>query len=171
MNLFLVLFFFLFTNFAFADDRKSFFKDRDFSVYFLSWTKHINSDNKTEGFKNYAFMAGVSIDDARKMKLIFGSLKNSFDNRCTMIGISRDWVKLSNNFDFVGIYAYVGEIPFTRCEHCGDDGTYKSIKKHFNVGFAPYIWHGIRYRATNHLSINAGILFPNIVSASLELRF
>jgi len=171
---------FLYPVFALADsnlikDSKSekFFKDHDISLYGVSWTKHFinESPDKIEGFKNQLVMVGISIDDAKKTKFVLGTLKNSYDNNCFVIGASRDWIKINKYLDFVGTYGYVGEIPGIGFKHCGDDGIYRSFEKVLGVGFAPYLWHGIRYSPVNYFAADVGVIFPGVIAAMLEFKF
>ncbi len=164
---------------SFAEEKineKSFFKDRDFSVYFGSFVRHsLNPLDKsyqgTDGFKNYAVMVGVSIDDEKKTKIIAGTLLNSFHDRCAVLGVARDWMKLRDDLHFVGIYAYAGYAPFGGCQNCANKGAYEDIKKQYHIAAAPYIWHGLRYDVTKRFSVNAGILVPGFLSATMEWRF
>lgn len=107
----------------------------------------------------------------KKTKFVLGALKNSYDKNCSLIGVSRDWTEINKYFDFVGIYGYVGEIPGIGFKHCGDDGIYKLFEKISGVGFAPYLWHGIRYSPVNYFAANVGVIFPGIITAMLEFKF
>lgn len=174
--LFTIAIFLLIIDISLAEEKineKNFFKDRDVSLYFGSFMRHSlkKSYHGTENFKNYAVMLGVSIDDEKKTKVIAGTLLNSFNDRCAVLGIARDWIKLRDNLHFVGMYAYVGYAPFGGCQNCANKGAYEDIKKQFHIAAAPYIWHGLRYDVTNHFSVNAGILVPGFVSATMEWKF
>lgn len=177
---------FLYPVFVFADSNvikdsqsekffgEKFFRDHDISLYGVSWTKHLiySEPAKTERFENQLWMVGISIDEEKKTKFLLGTLKNSYNKNCALVGLSKDWVEINQHFNFVGMYGYVGELPggFT---HCGDDGIYRSFEKTLGVGFAPYIWHGIRYspKSANYFAANVGIIFPGIIAAVLEFKF
>lgn len=180
MKLVIIVLLCLFNNISYAEvnekntnKMKEFLKEHDFSIHTLSWTKHyINGNpNQTEGFNNHLFMAGITIDKEKRTKIVLGTLNNSQNNRCIILGISRDWIKINDYLDFVGMYAYNGEIPGVACEGCGNDGIYRTFKNHTGVGFAPYIYHGIRFNATKNLSINSGIILPGLFASTIEFRF
>ena len=150
-----------------------FFKKHEISIQTLSYVKHLGSNDPslTEGFGNKLFVAGIGIDKEKKTKILAGFINNSFNDKCALLGVSRNWVKLSNRFDFVGMYAYVGEIPGIGCENCGNEGIYHTFRNGTGLGFAPYIWHGLSYKITDNFKINSGIIFPTIATINLELAF
>lgn len=59
--------------------------------------------------------------------LVIASLKNSFSDRCMLIGVRKDWIK-NGRWTLKGGYAYAGEFFLNTFSHCGDEGIYKNIK-------------------------------------------
>jgi hypothetical protein len=171
-----ILFFLAFQakTIAKADTSKyNFFKNHEISIQTLSYVKHLGSNDPSlnEGFGNRLFIAGLSVDEQKKTKILFGFINNSFNDKCMLLGISHNWIKLSDKFDFVGMYAYVGEIPGIACQNCGNEGVYNTVKKSTGIGFAPYIWHGISYKIMDNFKINSGIIFPHVATINLEFVF
>jgi hypothetical protein len=105
-----------------------------------------------------------------KNQLFAGTFINSESNRCILLGMGKNWVR-RNQWSFEGLYAYAGDFVFTPFEHCGDDGFYQDMKRATGIGFAPYIYHGVKYDVNSYVSVRSGILLPGIVVMSLQLRF
>ena len=151
-------------------------KNPRFSLYTGSFVKHIvNIDRPPEGYNEYfgnkSFAFGMTIDEKKRTSIMVGALYNSYKGRCGIVGIARDWKKINEKMDFVGIYAYVGELPgmaFSR--NCGNDGSYGTMERLTGIGFVPYLYHGVRYNITPYLGINAGLVFPHVLVGTIEWR-
>jgi hypothetical protein len=157
-------------------DTKFTIKNPRFSIYTGSFVKHIvYIDRPPEGYNEYfnnrSFAFGMTIDEKKRTSIVVGALYNSYKGRCGTIGISRDWKKINDKMDFVGLYAYVGELPglgFSR--NCGNDGSYGTMERITGIGFVPYLYHGVRYNITPYLGVNMGLVFPHVFVSTIEWR-
>lgn len=129
----------------------------------------MGGEDYNEDFENKFLAFGYGVYD--KSEILVGSLKNSFDNRCIFLGFGTDWYGINDKLTFEGIYAYVGEFFIDQFDNCGDEGFYKNSNERFNVGFAPYIYHGLRYKLTSYLSIEGGLVLPDLGVASIVWNF
>lgn len=126
--------------------------------------------NYTQYFQNQyvAFERRLSPDS--DYSLAIGSLKNSFADRCLLLGVRKDWIT-EGRWIFKGGYAYAGEFFLNTFSHCGDEGVYKNIKDVTGIGFAPYIYHALQYNINKSASVEGGVILPGIVIFSVQLHF
>lgn len=87
-------------------------------------------------------------------------MNNSFNDRCTALGVRRDWYHSGSGWTFKGVYGYTGEFFFDAFEHCGDHGSYKDFKDATGIGFSPYIYHAISITSPIISPLKAALLFP-----------
>lgn len=130
-----------------------------------------NEGQYTELFDNQFFSVERKMSPDSKYRLIVGTMKNSFDDRCLSLGVRRDWVTSPTGWTFKGVYAYTGEFFFKAFSHCGDSGTYNTAKDITGVGFSPYLYHGIQYDVTDHFAVESGFIIPLIFVVSVQWRF
>ena len=148
--------------------------DKSLSFHLGSYSKHIpEKSDQVENFENKLLSVEFKINDYFPLidLLIVGTIINSSGNRCAMIGAQKTYFDLSNRLSFEGSYVYSGELFFKAFKKCGDDGVYRSIKKKTGLGFAPYIYHGLEYDLTEYISLDTGLLLPNILTMSLQYNF
>jgi len=137
-----------------------------------SYAKHIlddGDDDYNQDFENKFFALGIGVYE--ESEILIGSLKNSFDNRCLFLGYGTNWHNFNKKLSFEGIYAYVGEFFIEEFKDCGDEGFYRKSNERFNVGFAPYIYHGLKYQITPYFAVESGIVLPDIAIASVIWSF
>lgn len=146
-------------------------KDMDFSLRTGAYVYHFlgNNGQYTEGFDNQFLTAGFGISESSE--ILVGTLKNSYGDRCVFLGLGKDWHKFNDKVVFEGIYSYVGEFFFDEFRDCGRKGVYRSFDQNLGVGFAPYIYHGIKYHLTSYLALEAGIVFPRLAVLTAVWKF
>lgn len=103
--------------------------------------------------------------------ITLGTLKNSNDKRCLMLGVNRDWQNINANTKLIGLYAYVGDFFLGDFDECSDEGIYEDFKSVVGIGFAPYVYHGVKYELNQDLNFNAGLILPGVISLSLGYHF
>lgn len=157
----------VFLGSAFAEDEAK----KAITLRTGSYVEHIfdRDQNYTEGLNNEFFALGVGVGDSSE--IIVGTLKNSYDNRCAFIGYGKEWYRFNDKISFEGIYAYVGELFADQFSHCGKDGIYNTFSEKVGVGFAPYVYHGIRYHFTSYFSVETGVVLPELAVASIVWEF
>ncbi|WP_413722275.1 hypothetical protein [Sodalis sp. RH23] len=152
---------------------QAFANDLDlYSLDTASFAYHIYAPKEGDNqyFKNQLVAIERKVHKNSDYSFFAGTFINSESNRCVLLGMGKNWVR-RNQWSFEGLYAYAGEFVFTPFERCGDDGFYQDIKRATGIGFAPYIYHGVKYDVNSHVSVRSGILLPGIVIMSLQLRF
>jgi hypothetical protein len=152
---------------------KIFADNRDlYSLNTASFVYHVYApkEGNNEYFNNELFSIERRMDESSDYTLFAGTLINSESNRCILLGVGKNWANY-NDWSIEGMYAYAGEFIFEPFSHCGEGGFYQDLKNATGVGFAPYIYHGVKYNLTPHVSLRSGILLPGIVVLSLQLRF
>ena len=152
----------------------SFAKDKDGKRITLrtgSYVEHIFDRNQdyTEGLDNEFFAVGLGVSDSSE--IIVGTLKNSYDNRCAFLGYGKEWYRFNDKISFEGIYAYVGELFADQFSNCGKEGIYNTASEKIGIGFAPYVYHGIRYHFTSYLAVETGIVLPELAVAAIVWEF
>ena len=157
---------------AFSQDADMQKKEARFSLKIGSYIHHIQSNNHVEyneAFNNKLISGGVKISQSNE--LIIGTFLNSYKDRCALIGLDRNWHDINPKLSFHGIYAYAGEFFLNQFDHCQNNGIYKSFKDRTNIGFAPYIYHGLRYNITKIAGLEFGFIFPKILAGTLRWEF
>lgn len=162
-----VLLYCVFTFISYAGDEPK------HSIIAASFTYHFYPPGKHNQYFNNEFIAYTQRTDYLNFadKFIIGTLKNSSDNRCLLLGVGRDWQQLNAKTKVVGVYAYVGEFFNDTFDECGRDGIYHDFDKITGIGFAPYIYHGVKYNFINNLHLNGGLILPGVVSFTLQATF
>lgn len=143
------------------------------SIIAASFTYHLYPPGKHTQYLNNEFVAYTQRTDMLPFadKFIIGTLKNSSDNRCLMLGVGRDWKRFNPKTKLVGLYAYVGEFFNDTFDDCGEDGIYHDFENITGVGFAPYIYHGVKYNFIDNFHVNGGLILPGVVSFALQVTF
>lgn len=137
-----------------------------------SYVYHMSQDSSdvyNESFNNKLFTVSYKISD--KNEIVMGTLLNSYKDRCILLGVERNWYNFNSKLSFQGLYAYVGEFFVNQFSHCKDEGMYNIFKKHTGIGFAPYLYHGIKYDIFPFVSIEAGLILPGIVATTMRWQF
>ncbi|MGD8105871.1 hypothetical protein ACQE32_04220 [Pantoea sp. FN0302] len=143
-----------------------------YSLHTASFAYHLYSPTKdyNQYFKNNLIAVERRVNENSDYSLYAGTMINSEGNRCALLGFEKDWGTY-NNLTIEGIYLYAGEFWFKSFSNCGDKGMYQDIKKMTGVGFAPYIYHGVKYEMNPHVNFRSGVLLPGILVLSLQLKF
>ncbi|WP_413724620.1 hypothetical protein [Sodalis sp. RH16] len=152
---------------------QTFANDLDlYSLDTASFAYHVYAPKEGDNqyFKNQLFAIEKKVHNNSDYFFLAGTFVNSESNRCVLLGMGKNWVR-HNNWSFEGLYAYAGEFVFKPFEHCGDDGFYHDVKRATGIGFAPYIYHGVKYDLNSYISVRSGLLLPGIVIMSLQFRF
>lgn len=138
-----------------------------------SFTYHLYPPGKHNQYFNNEFFAYTRRTNILPFvdKYIIGTLKNSSDNRCLLLGVGRDWHRYNPKTRLVGVYAYVGEFFNDTFDECGDDGIYEDVDSVTGIGFTPYIYHGVKYDIADNFHINGGLIIPGVVSFALQVSF
>jgi len=162
-----VLLCFAFIFVSYADD------EPQHSIIAASFTYHFYPTGKHNQYFNNEFIAYTWRSDYLNFadKFIVGTLSNSSDNRCLLLGVGRDWQQLNPKTKVVGVYAYVGEFFTDTFDECGRDGIYHDFDTITGIGFASYIYHGLKYNFINNLHFNGGLILPGVVSFTLQATF
>ncbi len=147
--------------------------DPQYSLLAASFTYHIYPPGQhTQYFDNELIALTRTVNQIEQIdRIVVGTLKNSSDNRCLMLGVGQDWQQINSKTKLVGLYAYVGEFFWHNFEECDDDGIYADLDNLLGLGFAPYIYHGIKYNFTPQSTINGGLILPGVLSFALEYSF
>lgn len=149
-------------------------EELNISVHLGSYSIHLTDNgDHTEGFSNKLFSVGYPINKFMPYidGVLIGTAINSSGNRCALIGIEKNYIDFSKQLSFEGSYTYVGEFFFSAFEKCGDDGIYETIKRKIGIGFAPFIYHGLEYDISKYISLEAGIILPDIALFSIQYNF
>ncbi|WP_237680789.1 hypothetical protein [[Erwinia] mediterraneensis] len=143
-----------------------------YSLHTASFVYHpYGSDKKfTQYFKNEFIAIERRMDQDSDYSLSLGTLKNSEGNRCMLFALGKKWGEYKK-WSFEGLYAYTGEFFFDTFSHCGDSGAYHDLKKATGIGFAPYIYHGVKYDVNDYIGLRSGFILPGIIVLSVQLRF
>jgi len=143
-----------------------------YSLHTASFVWHAYAPTKdyTQYFKNELVALEKQIDEKSDYSLYGGTLINSEGNRCALLGMEKRWGEY-HNLVIEGIYVYAGEFFIKPFSQCGDAGAYREMKKLSGIGFAPYIYHGVKYEINRYVSFRSGFILPGIVVLSLQLGF
>lgn len=146
--------------------------EKMYAVNPTAFVYHAYSPGKdyTQYFQNQYVAIERKFSPQSDYSLAVGSLKNSFSDRCLLLGVRKDWIT-EGRWIFKGGYAYAGEFFLNTFSHCGDEGVYKNIKDATGIGFAPYIYHALQYSINENTSVEGGIILPGIVIFSVQLHF
>ncbi len=147
-------------------------KENKFSINTGSFIYHFynpGENNYTELFDNKYFSAGINI--FRGLDLSIGTFKNSYGDRCAMIGVEKNWHDFNKKTSFEGFYSYAGEFFFKSFRNCKNQGVYKNFRNSVGIGFAPYIYHGVEYKVTNNMSLKGGIIVPGLFTSTIHWSF
>ena len=175
MQLIIRLFFIFFLSSAnlWSQDILDSQKDKKFSLNFASFTHHLYNPNKNddyiEKFDNQLIVLGYKI--AKNSRIAIGTLKNSYDDRCLVLGLEQNFYNFNSKFSFEGFYAYSGEFFFDSFANCGNQGRYKDFKNASKIGFVPYIYHGLSDKFNPSLSLKSGIILPGVLASWLQWSF
>ena len=148
--------------------------DKKISLHIGSYAKHSGgSGDYVEGFENNLFSIEYSITEDAPFfdHFVIGAVNNSLGDRCFMLGVQKTYFEIHERLSFEGYYVYTGEFFFGAFADCGDDGVYQSIKDETGLGFAPFIYHGLQFDMTRHISLDAGLMLPSILFVSLQYNF
>lgn len=148
--------------------------DNYYSLITASFVYHFypRGDDHTEYFDNQFIALSWKNDSIPEIdRFVVGTLRNSSDNRCILIGGIKNWKQLSNKIMFKGMYAYVGEFFANTFSHCGDNGIYNEFRDFTGIGFAPYLYHSLEYKLTEQVALNGGLIFPGVLSFALEFSW
>ena len=157
---------------AIADDT-SINKDLDYSLNTGSFIFHAYAPNQqfNQYFHNQFIAAEKRLDESVVDSVIFGTFLNSYDDRCILLGVQKNWINFNRRLSFEGVYAYAGEFFIDAFSKCGVSGPYNDMLRATGVGFVPYIYHGIEYDLDPHVSLEAGALLPGILVLSVQWHF
>ena len=153
------------------DDKPT--KEKKFSLKTGSFTYYLGGGRQnpgyTEMFNNQLVAAGFKVSDPGE--LVLGTFINSYGDRCMLLGYGRRWKDFNSKLSFEGLYAYAGEIGISQTNNCQDGGFYKTFNDHLGLGFAPYLYHGVKYKLTSIVSLELGLIFPKVLAGSLRWDF
>ena len=146
---------------------------RNYTMNIGSYVYHIpeffETKEYTQEFDNGLFALGFRIGPKEYFKI--GTLLNSFESRCFLVGVKRSWRNFDNKFIFQGFYGYVGEFFFDVFKDCANLGLYRTFEEHTSLQGVPYIFHGFEYSFLPHMSVEFGLLLPGLFLATFEIRF
>ncbi|ODS22636.1 hypothetical protein AB835_13085 [Candidatus Endobugula sertula] len=156
----------LFCQKAFSDE-----KDYIFSLNTGSYLNHIGSHNSeyVQRFDNKTVILGIKSSDSTSISV--GSFLNSFNNHCFLLGIEKNWHHFNNKLSFEGLYAYAGEFFFNKFDNCGNNGVYNTAKDKLGIAAVPYIYHGFEYDFTSFMSLQVGIILPNLFVSTIQWKY
>lgn len=145
-------------------------KDLDYSLNTGSFVFHAYAPREhfTQYLQNQFVAVEKRIDNPLIDNIVVGTFLNSFDNRCALLGVQKNWIHYNNKLTFEGVYAYAGELVASGFSECGAKGSYHSTKQLTGIGFMPYIYHGLEYDLNAHASLEAGVILPGILVLSLQ---
>ena len=151
-------------------------KDLDYSLNTGSFVFHTNSpapgEKKfTQYLQNEYVAFEKKIDHPMIDALVLGTFINSFNHRCLLLGVQKNWLQFSDRMSFEATYAYAGEFFVDTFADCGAEGFYKGARDTTGIGFIPFIYHNIEYDLSRHLSVEAGVLFPTVLALTLQWHF
>lgn len=163
-----LLLFVLLSSAGFASEN-----DPKWSIITASFTHHFYPPgDHTEHFDNLFFAVSRKVDSNPMVdRVVIGTLTNSSNNQCILAGVVKKWKQIDANSSLKGMYAYVGEFLGNTFSRCGRDGIYDDVRGVTGLGFAPYIYHGLEHRITDHVAINGGLILPGVVSFTMELSW
>ncbi|PLR35421.1 hypothetical protein CYR55_13470 [Chimaeribacter californicus] len=143
-----------------------------YSIHTASFVYHAFApkDRYEQYFKNELIAVERRMNSTSDYSLYAGTMINSEGDRCVLLGVDKKWAQY-NKWDVEGIYLYAGEFFFKSFSHCGDSGAYHDIKKATGVGFAPYIYHGVKYNVNRYVGLRAGFILPVITVLSVQINF
>lgn len=122
-----------------------------------------------EGFDNQLVMAGMKLN--KEYEIVAGTIINSYGDRCAILGIGKNWYNYNSKISVEGSYAYVGEFFLHQFNNCKDSGTYENFSNLTKIGFAPYIYHGIKYKFHPIASFEFGLIFPSVLVGTIRWEF
>lgn len=144
-----------------------------FAIKVGSFVYHIEGDKDsskyTEEFDNKLLAASYKFSQDKE--IVIGSLLNSYSDRCAIIGMGKNWHQINSKLSFEGLYAYAGEFFFDNTQDCGNKGIYQTIKQKTGLGFAPYIYHGIKYKLLPNFALELGLIAPTVLVATTRFEF
>lgn len=162
----------IFIQRIFAEDI-SLNKGMDYSLNTGSFIFHAYAPNQK--FNQYFHNQFVAIEKSVSHSIIdnyvVGTFLNSYDDRCILLGVQKNWINFHNKLSFEGLYAYAGEFFIDAFSECGASGLYNDMLRATGIGFVPYIYHGIEYDLDPHISLEAGALLPGILVLSVQWHF
>lgn len=143
-----------------------------YSIHTASFVYHAfaPADRYEQFFKNKLIAVERRMDSDSDYSLYAGTMINSEGDRCVLLGVDKKWAA-RNQWTFEGIYLYAGEFFAKTFSHCGDSGAYHDIQKVTGLGFAPYIYHGVKYDVNRYIGLRAGVILPVITVLSVQIRF
>ena len=164
------LFFFI-CDPALAEDKKQNNNNNRFLINTGSFVYiYPSGDNYTQYFDNKLLSFGVRINDSTH--IIAGSSINSYNDRCFLLGVEKNWYDFNNRLSFEGLYGYMGEFFFDEFKNCGTGrGVYSKFRSSTGVGFSLYIYSGLEYDINSFLSLEAGFILPAIFVTSIQWKF
>ena len=151
-------------------------KDLDYSLNTGSFVFHTNSPDPgekkfTQYLQNEYVAIEKKIDHSMIDAVILGTFVNSFNHRCLLLGVQKNWIQFSNRMTLEATYAYAGEFFVEPFSECGAEGFYNGVREATGIGFIPFIYHDIEYDFTPYLSLETGVIFPAILAITLQWHF
>lgn len=122
-------------------------------------------------FQNHLMTLQVRLPERANAKVFAGPFINSLGNRCFLLGAQKNWHQFDRRTTFEGVYAYAGEFFFDTFANRGAAGIYRRIKRATGLGFAPYLYHGVEFDLSEYASLQAGVIAPGIVMATVQWHF
>ncbi len=158
---------------ALAEEEASLHEGFEFSLNTGSFIYHVYAPGQqfTQYLQNRFVALEKRLHKGPFDNLVVGTLINSHGNRCILLGVQKNWRRLSRRMTFEGGYAYVGEFFVSTFENCGAEGFYNTIERATGIGFAPYIYHGIQLDLNKYASLEAGAILPGIAVLTLQWHF
>lgn len=166
----LTLIFLLTSNALSKDNSNS--KEHRFSLKIGSYIRHLQNHDHieyNESFNNQLISGGLALSESNEF--IMGTFLNSYKDRCILIGLDRKWHDFNSKLSFHGIYAYAGEFFLNQFDNCQNNGIYNTFEERTGIGFAPYLYHGIRYDITKIASLEFGFIFPKVLAGTIRWEF
>ena len=142
-----------------------------FSVNTGSFLYHALPPNSTQYFNNQYFSIERKLSADSDYSILVGTFINSQNNRCALLGVRKDWYRVSDKLVIKGVYTYAGEFFLDAFDNCGDEGFYQDMKDNTGVAFAPYIYHAAQYNFTDYFGVEGGLILPGILVVSVQWSF
>jgi hypothetical protein len=164
-----IILFLFFASQALSSDKE---EDKRFALKIGSFVYHAddhNRDDYNELFDNQLISLGVKV--GKSNEIVLGSFLNSYGDRCALLGLGKSWYNFSDKLSFEGLYAYAGEFFVDQFKHCKNQGIYGNFYKRTGVGFAPYLYHGVKYKVTPIVALELGLIFPKIIVGTVRWQF
>lgn len=143
-----------------------------YSINLLSFVYHAYAPHRqfNQYFNNELVLFEKRLDYTSPYNVVAGTIINSEDNRCVLLGGGRHYWR-EGQWSVEGLYMYAGEFFIKPFSHCGDAGVYNKFKQITGFGFAPYIYHGVKYDFNRYVSAKAGVILPGIIVINTQLSF